>query len=60
MMVNFEKFAEAAFIYAMDNGQDVLSYLQIDEKTIQDLRLGWAFGRARKAHIEHLKAKNVG
>jgi hypothetical protein len=57
-----EEFAEAAFLYEMDNHEyainwdgdaDVLACFAIDEKWIIDHGLDGAYRRARRAHMKH-------
>lgn len=57
-----EEFAEAAFLYEMDNHEyainwdgdaDVLACFAIDEKWVIDHGLGGAYRRARRAHMKH-------
>ena len=57
-----EEFAEAAFLYEMDNHEyainwdgdaDVLACFNMDEKKLYELGLDGAYRRARKAHYKH-------
>lgn len=57
-----EEFAEAAFLYEMDNHEyainwdgdaDVLACFAIDEKWVIDHGLDGAYRRARRAHMKH-------
>jgi hypothetical protein len=57
-----EEFAEAAFLYEMDNHEyainwdgdaDVLACFGLDEKRLIDWKLDGAYHRARKAHMKH-------
>lgn len=57
-----EEFAEAAFLYEMDNHEyainwdgddDVLACFNLDEKLLYDMKLNDAYRRARKAHFKH-------
>ena len=57
-----EEFAEAAFLYEMDNHEyainwdgdaDVLACFSLDEKNIYDMGLDGAYRRARLAHMKH-------
>jgi hypothetical protein len=57
-----EEFAEAAFLYEMDNHEyainwdgdaDVMACFNLDEKKLVDMGLAGAYRRARKAHMKH-------
>lgn len=57
-----EEFAEAAFLYEMDNHEyainwdgdaDVLACFAIDEKWVIEHGLDGAYRRARRAHMKH-------
>ena len=57
-----EDFAEAAFLYEMDNHEyainwdgdaDVLAALCLDEKLLKEFGLEDAYRRARRAHMKH-------
>ena len=57
-----EEFAEAAFLYEMDNHEyainwdgdaDVLACFNLDEKKLVEMGLDGAYRRARKAHYKH-------
>lgn len=57
-----EEFAEAAFLYEMDNHEyainwsgdaDVLSCFQISMKKLREMGLEDAYRRARNAHMKH-------
>ena len=59
-----EDFAEAAFLYEMDNHEyainwdgdaDVLACFNIDEKQLHELGLDGAYRRARKQHYDHAR-----
>jgi hypothetical protein len=59
-----EEFAEAAFLYEMDNHEyainwdgdaDVLSCFNMDEKKLFEMGLDGAYRRARKQHMEHAR-----
>jgi hypothetical protein len=59
-----EEFAEAAFLYEMDNHEyainwdgdaDVLACFVIDEKWLIDNNLADAYMRARRKHMEHAR-----
>lgn len=59
-----EKFAEAAFLYEMDNHEyainwdgdaDVLDALCLDEKMLVKFGLEDAYRRARKKHMDHAR-----
>lgn len=62
-----EEFAEAAFLYEMDNHEyainwdgdaDVLSALCLDEKMLVEFGLEDAYRRARRAHMKHVEEWN--
>jgi hypothetical protein len=57
-----EEFAEAAFLYEMDNHEyainwdgdaDVLACFSLDEKMLLEMGLDGAYRRARRAHMKH-------
>ena len=57
-----EEFAEAAFLYEMDNHEyainwdgdaDVLACFNLDEKLLLERGLDGAYRRARRAHMKH-------
>lgn len=57
-----EKFAEAAFLYEMDNheyainwsgDEDVLACFGMGPKKLKEMNLGHAYKRARDAHMQH-------
>lgn len=57
-----EDFAEAAFLYEMDNHEyainwdgdaDVLACFNLDEKKLYELGLDGAYRRARRKHMKH-------
>lgn len=57
-----EEFAEAAFLYEMDNHEyainwdgdaDVLACFNLDEKQLLERGLDGAYRRARRAHMKH-------
>ena len=57
-----EEFAEAAFLYEMDNHEyainwdgdaDVLACFSLDEKKLHEMGLDGAYHRARRAHMKH-------
>ena len=57
-----KEFAEAAFLYEMDNHEyainwdgdaDVMACFNLDEKKLVDMGLDGAYRRARKAHMKH-------
>lgn len=59
-----EEFAEAAFLYEMDNheyainwsgDEDVFSCFAIDEKMLYEMGLDGAYRRARKKHMDHAR-----
>lgn len=59
-----EDFAEAAFLYEMDNHEyainwdgdaDVLACFDLNEKTLVERGLDGAYRRARKAHYDHAR-----
>lgn len=59
-----EEFAEAAFLYEMDNHEyainwdgdaDVLACFNLDEKQLYEMNLDGAYRRARKAHYDHAR-----
>lgn len=59
-----EEFAEAAFLYEMDNheyainwtgDEDVFSCFAIDEKMLHEMGLDGAYRRARKKHMDHAR-----
>lgn len=60
--LNDEEFAEAAFLYEMDNheyainwtgDEDVLACFYLDEKLLYEKGLDRAYRRARKKHMQH-------
>ena len=57
-----EEFAEAAFLYEMDNHEyainwdgdaDVMACFSLNEKKLVDMGLDGAYRRARRAHMKH-------
>jgi hypothetical protein len=57
-----KEFAEAAFLYEMDNHEyainwdgdaDVLACFSLDEKKLHEMGLGDAYRNARRAHMKH-------
>ena len=59
-----KEFAEAAFLYEMDNHEyainwdgdaDVLACFNLDEKKLKEMGLDGAYRRARKAHYDHAR-----
>lgn len=59
-----KEFAEAAFLYEMDNHEyainwdgdaDVLACFNLDEKKLYEMGLDGAYRRARKAHYDHAR-----
>lgn len=57
-----EEFAEAAFLYEMDNheyainysgDEDVLAAFSLDEEQLHDMGLDGAYRKARRAHMKH-------
>lgn len=59
-----EEFAEAAFLYEMDNHEyainwdgdaDVLACFNLDEKKLYEMNLDGAYRRARKQHYDHAR-----
>lgn len=59
-----EEFAEAAFLYEMDNheyainwtgDEDVLACFGLTEKKLDEMNLRGAYFRARKSHMEHAR-----
>lgn len=57
-----EEFAEAAFLYEMDNHEyainwdgdaDVMACFNLDEKKLHEMGLDGAYRRARRAHMKH-------
>lgn len=60
--LNDEEFAEAAFLYEMDNHEyainwsgdaDVLACFYLDEEKLVEMGLDHSYNRARKAHFKH-------
>jgi hypothetical protein len=59
-----EEFAEAAFLYEMDNHEyainwdgdaDVLACFNLDEEKLMKMGLDGAYRRARRAHYDHAR-----
>lgn len=59
-----EEFAEAAFLYEMDNHEyainwdgdaDVFACFYLDEEKLVEMGLDGAYRRARKAHFQHAR-----